>query len=311
MRILLINTAHLGDVISSTIVSEAFFSGEKSVDFLIPPSFFSLFEDDPRYRLVTEEQAVKNDYDLIVDLDSSSKSRKIVKRLKAIQKIGRYAHFFRKLKYSFIYDNQVPKWPYVHVVKDYLPILEFLNLPTSVRPKIKREPKPDLEKSILDLRKKYSKLIVAHFGSASYLRQIPAHLARELMNKWLEQNYFVFLVGTEKEIIEPLAAMYTEHSEHFQGTLGGVADLISLCDFTFGADSGIIHIAGALEKPGLTLNGPTLAANTKPVSAKIKAYELDYPCRPCNQNKACRFDRRCLKQMHSHSINHMINQVLG
>lgn len=308
MRILLINTAHLGDVISSTIVSEAFFTAETSVDFLIPPSFFALFSDDPRYQLVTIEQAQKKQYDLIVDLDSSSKSRKIVKTLTATQKIGRFANIFRKLKYSFIYTHQVNKWPYTHVVKDYLPILELLNLPVSLQPAIHRLPKADLEKQLQSLRNKYSKIIVAHFGSASYLRQIPAHLARELMRKWLDQNYFVFLVGTEKEIIDPLAAMYSEHSEHFQGDLGTIADLINLCDFTFGADSGIIHIAGALQKPGLTLNGPTLSSATKPISNKIVAYELDYPCRPCNQNRTCRFDRRCLKQMTSDSILQLVNK---
>lgn len=303
MRILLINTAHLGDVISSTVVSEAFFTVEASVDFLMPPAFFSLFEEDPRYHLVTTEHAQKKAYDLIIDLDSSQKSRKIIKLLTAKKKIGRYNNLLKRLKYSRIYDHQVRKWPHIHVVKDYEPILDYFNLPKNHLPLIKRTRKPELEAKITELRKRHSQLIVAHFGSASYLRQIPARLAKDLIHRWRAKNCFVFLVGTEKEIIEPLAALFPECTEHFKGTLGAVADLIELADLTLASDSGIVHITGALHKPGLTLNGPTLSTATKPLSSKIVAYELDYPCRPCNQNKSCDFDQRCLKQMKAETVD--------
>lgn len=309
MRVLLINTAHLGDVISSTVVSEAFFTAEDSIDFLIPPAFFSLFEEDSRYNLVSVEQARQIYYDLIIDLDSSQKSRKVIKLLKAKQKIGRYNSLLKKLKYTMFYDHQVKKWPYTHVVKDYYPILNFLNLPKSHLPLIKRNPKPALERQLSELRKNYSKLMVAHLGSASYLRQVPAHLAKDLIKKWIDLNYFIFLVGTEKEIIEPLAALYPEHTKHFKGSLGDVADLIQLTDLTLGSDSGIIHITAAVGKSGVTLNGPTLSNATKPLSPKILAYELDYACRPCNQNKPCRFDRRCMKQMNSETILDLLNKA--
>lgn len=309
MRILLINTAHLGDVISSTVVSEAIFTYEASVDFLIPQAFFTLFEEDSRYQLVTEEQAKQNEYDLIVDLDSSQKSRKIIKLLKAKQKVGRYNSLLKKLKYFRIYDYQVKKWPYIHVVKDYEPLNKFFNLPIDKLPTIKRNPKPELQLKIQELRRKHKKLIVAHFGSASYLRQVPARLAKELILRWREQNNFVFLVGTEKEIIEPLAALFPDCTEHFRGTLGGVADLIDLCDLTLASDSGIIHITGALQKPGLTLNGPTLSSATKPLSETIRAYELEYPCRPCNQNKPCGFDQRCLKQMKAEIVDFQLQSL--
>lgn len=293
----------MGDVISSTIVSEGFLTQHKCVDFLIPSAFFTLFEDDPRYNLVTVEQAKDIHYDLIVDLDSSQKSRKVIKQLKAKNKVGRYNSFLKKLKYSLIYNHQVKKWPYTHVVKDYFPILDYFNLPKNQLPVIKRSNKPELARRIQELRKNHRRLIVAHFGSASYLRQIPARLAKEVLQRWRKQTDFIFLVGTEKEIIDPLVNMFPDCTEHFKGSLGAVADLIELCDFTLGSDSGIIHISGALQKPGLTLNGPTLSSATKPLSPKILAYELDYKCRPCNQNKSCRFDQRCLKQMTAESID--------
>ena len=147
---------------------------------------------------------------------------------------------------------------------------------------------------------------MAHFGASIYLRQIPPQLAKDLMRQWLQQNYYIFLVGTEKEIIDPLLAIYTEHTEHFKGSLGDLGDLIQLADFTLGSDSGIIHIAGGLQKPGLILNGPNLASATKPLAESILAYELDFPCRPCNQNKPCHFDRRCLKQMSAESIQQLL-----
>ncbi len=303
MRVLLINTAHLGDVISSTIVSEAFFTRESSVDFLMPPAFFSLFEEDPRYVLTTLEQAQQKEYDLIVDLDSSQKSRKVIKLLNAKKKVGRYNSLFKRLKYFRIYDHQVKKWPYTHVVKDYEPILDYFNLPKNHLPFIKRVKKPDLQSRLGKLREKHSQLIVAHFGSASYLRQTPARLAKELIVRWREKGAFIFLVGTEKEIIEPLAALFPDCTEHFRGTLGSVADLIQLCDLTLASDSGIIHITGALQKPGLVLNGPTLSSATKPLSPTVVAYELDFSCRPCNQNKACRYDQRCLKQMTADKVD--------
>ena len=138
MKVLLINTAQLGDVISSTVVSEALLTMEARVDLLIPTAYFSLFSDDPRYELVTQEQAKHKEYDLIIDLDSSSQSRKSVGDLKAKQKIGRFTSWFRKLKQSFLYTHQVAKWPHNHIVKDYWPILELLQLPTNLQPRIRR-----------------------------------------------------------------------------------------------------------------------------------------------------------------------------
>ena len=69
---------------------------------------------------------------------------------------------------------------------------------------------------------------------------------------------------------------------------------ISLCDCFLGNDSGLLHIASAVEVPYVGIFGPTIPHKTAPVAAHSKVLYHKADCAPCNV-RDCPTDHRCMK----------------
>jgi heptosyltransferase-2 len=69
---------------------------------------------------------------------------------------------------------------------------------------------------------------------------------------------------------------------------------ISLCDCFLGNDSGLLHIASAVEVPYVGIFGPTIPHKTAPVATHSKVLYRKADCAPCNV-RDCPTDHRCMK----------------
>ena len=87
--------------------------------------------------------------------------------------------------------------------------------------------------------------------------------------------------------------------------------IISLSDTVFGSDTGLIHIAEALDKRVTMILGPTSTETGGGVSLnESKNIETDLWCRPCSQNgkqECFRSSQYCMDLIPS---NRVINSVL-
>jgi heptosyltransferase II len=70
--------------------------------------------------------------------------------------------------------------------------------------------------------------------------------------------------------------------------------LISQCKLFISNDSGLMHIAGALNVPTVAIFGSTNPVTTSPAGAKSMIVRHDVPCSPCLK-KECSADFRCMK----------------
>ena len=77
-------------------------------------------------------------------------------------------------------------------------------------------------------------------------------------------------------------------------TLREAIYLISQCRLFISNDSGLMHIAGALNIPTIALFGSTNPATTSPAGNKSTIVRREVSCSPCLKEK-CPTDFRCMK----------------
>lgn len=108
--------------------------------------------------------------------------------------------------------------------------------------------------------------------------------------KRLADRFEIWLVGSKKDhdIGEAIRKESGESCINLCGTteLDEAIDLISISSIVISNDSGLMHVAAALDKPMLALYGSSSPGFTPPLSNRAKILSLDLPCSPC-------FERNC------------------
>ena len=108
-----------------------------------------------------------------------------------------------------------------------------------------------------------------------------AHLARDLSSR----GYQVWLLGSKKD--EPVTAEIQALSgglcRDFAGktSLDEAIDLMSFATRVVTNDSGLMHVAAALDRPTAAIFGSSSPAFTPPLSDKAKVISLRLSCSPC------------------------------
>lgn len=125
----------------------------------------------------------------------------------------------------------------------------------------------------------------AEYGPA---KRWPAAYFSALANM-LSDRFEIWLVGSQKdhEIGEQIRAG-SEACINLCGKsqLDEAVDLISCATVVVSNDSGLMHVAAALDKPLLAIYGSSSPGFTPPLSSRAKIAKLELPCSPC-------FERIC------------------
>lgn len=103
----------------------------------------------------------------------------------------------------------------------------------------------------------------------------------------IKQGWQVWLLGSEKD--KETAVAINKATEHqcrdFIGhtSLIEAVDLMSLANTVITNDSGLMHLAAAMDKNIIAIYGPTPLEFTPPLSTKAQTVRLNLPCAPCRQ----------------------------
>lgn len=134
-----------------------------------------------------------------------------------------------------------------------------------------------------------------------------AEVAREALNK----DWQVLLFGSDKDVL--VTNQINQLSQNKCVDLGGktklgeAIDLMSLCDTVISNDSGLMHVAAALDKKLIAIFGSSDPYHTPPMSAKAVIEYLGLECSPCFERTCPLGHLNCLKSITPSIINHHLN----
>ena len=139
----------------------------------------------------------------------------------------------------------------------------------------------------------------AEFGAA---KRWPAEYFATLATNYLQQGWQVALFGSERDavvtaaIAAALAGRGSCYDLAGRTTLSQAIDLLSLADAVVSNDSGLMHIAAALQRPTMVIYGPTSPDFTPPLSVKAAMQVSDLECAPCFQRECPLQHHRCMRE---------------
>jgi len=138
----------------------------------------------------------------------------------------------------------------------------------------------------------------AEFGpSKRWPEKYYAEVAQYLLNK----NINIFLMGSRNDqaVTETINRLTENRCIDLAGktTLGEAIDLMALASNVVTNDSGLMHIAAALNRPLIALYGSTDPNFTPPLSASAKILSIELYCRPCFQRECPLKHHRCMNDL--------------
>ena len=138
----------------------------------------------------------------------------------------------------------------------------------------------------------------AEYGEA---KRWPAEYYAEVANEALNKGWQVWLFGSDKDVqvTSQINQLTLNKCTDFGGKtkLGEAIDLMSICNTIISNDSGLMHIAAALDKKLIAIYGSSDPTHTPPMHPLAVIEYLGLGCSPCFKRTCPLGHLNCLKQI--------------
>ena len=254
-----------------------------------------------RYQLAKQLRAKQ--YDQAIVLQNSLKSALIP----WLAKIPKRTGWLGECRYILLNDaRRLDKKRYPLMIEQYL----ALGLaPDEALPEV--YPYPAFQVSSDSQQKTLAKLkpiwrgrpVLALGVGAAYgpAKRWPETYFAEIANQKLAEGWDVWLFGAEgdRPLTEKIMQLTKNQCEDLSGRteLFETIDLLSLVSGVVTNDSGLMHMAAALNKPMIAVYGSTSPIFTPPLSANAAILKLNLPCQPCFERVCPLGHHRCMRDL--------------
>lgn len=233
-------------------------------------------------------------YDIVVDLQNNIRSKYL---LRGIYKYKLKLKKNRLFKLALVYLKIKLKQP-KHVVERYFDTLKNIGV-------INNNYKTEIFLNRTELSLKDNVIGIAH-GSNHFTKQWPPDYFAKLM-EYIHTTHKVkfYLFGSMSERLNSskITNIYNRNVEDFTGklTLSETIQKISECKYFISNDTGLMHIASALNIPVVAIFGSTVPElGFTPYGIEHKIAQVSLGCRPCShigRRKCPRSHFNCMKQV--------------
>jgi heptosyltransferase-2 len=150
----------------------------------------------------------------------------------------------------------------------------------------------------------------AEFGPA---KRWPARHFAALGKTLIDRGAQVWLFGSAKdhEAAREITAALPEACANLTGKtdLASAIDLMSLARVVVSNDSGLMHVAAALERPIVALYGSSSPRHTPPLSDRAALLSLELECSPCYKRTCPLGHLRCLNDLGPDQVVRAIDRL--
>jgi len=150
----------------------------------------------------------------------------------------------------------------------------------------------------------------AEYGPA---KRWPSQHFAAVANAKLNEDWQVWILGSpnDQTVAEEIQHLTHQRCLNLTGetTLLDAIDLLSLANIVLSNDSGLMHIASALDLPVVVIYGSSSPRYTPPLTQKVNIQSLNLTCSPCFKRHCPLSHTNCLKQLLPEQILAALNTL--
>lgn len=260
-----------------------------------------------RYRLGKSLRDKK--YDQAIIIPRSFKSALVPFFAQAKQRTG----YRGEMRYGVLNDiRSLDKTVLKKTVQRYVNLgleADVTQAPVIPFPKL-RVDKENQQQLIENLKLSLNKPIIAFLPGAEYgeAKRWPLDYYAELANKIYAQGMQVWIFGSVKDYTAASTISKGNSAINLCGktTLTDSIDLLSVCKSAITNDSGLMHIAAAVNIPVVAIYGSSTPDYTPPLTNKAKIQYLNLECSPCFKRDCPLGHTNCLKNI---TVTDVFNEI--
>jgi heptosyltransferase-2 len=151
----------------------------------------------------------------------------------------------------------------------------------------------------------------AEFGAA---KKWPEAYYAEVAQAWLAQGWQVWLFGSMNDaaVCDNINAQAHGRCENLAGRtrLEDAIDLLAMASFVVSNDSGLMHIAAALQRPMVAIYGSSDPGFTPPLAETARVERLGLDCSPCFKRDCPLGHLNCLNELRPARIIAAMEEVM-
>ncbi|MGI8640006.1 MAG: glycosyltransferase family 9 protein [Pyrinomonadaceae bacterium] len=334
-RVLVVRLRSIGDTVLSTpsLIALRRFLPEAQIDILLEDwvapvldgfdavdNVLTVSRKSKKSRLETALQIRRNKYDVAFNLHGGTTATFFARASGAKHRIG-YFHYQYNFLYNHLLSSASDFWQqeHAHSAEQQLALLGFVGIPVDDKPKSRLVV---TEKALDSIESKLSSFIL-HPSSFALLHPTAAFATKQ----WAAENFArvaEFLHGKglqtvavatpkEREVLARLEQLSKVPILTFDNlTLPEITALASRAKIFIGNDSGIAHIAAAVNAPGVVIFGSSNINHWRPwTDARHEIVYEKLPCQPCAGYFCKEFDKpKCILSVEVGSVIQKIKRVL-
>jgi lipopolysaccharide heptosyltransferase II len=273
-------------------------------------------------RVATAHRLRKESYDVVLNLHGGTTSGLITRATGAKYRIG-YAGY----QYAFLYNRLAPPasefWQRAetHSAEQQIALLGLTGLPVDSCPKtnltVNQESLRSVEQKLHEIGiSAENPFVLIHPAAAYETKRWSSENFASVIRHAYKKKFAAVLVARKEEarLVEDIDQNLERPALSLLGlSLPEVTALASRAALFVGNDSGIAHIAAAVDTPTVVIFGSSNSVHWKPwTSAPNRVVRIKLDCQPCPGDKCRVFERpRCILDVGPEPVCDAIDEIIS